>query len=128
MDLSLFLPPELVALPWVQLSQAFLLFLLVGFFGLTLLLSTLTGLLIYARFIKGVKWWRVRRGRGPQVSSSDWHKLIGILSLAFNLVIAVTGAVLGLENLARYAPEVGEKLHPQPRREVLAGALAGRRS
>lgn len=31
MDLSLFLPPELVALPWVQLSQAFLLFLLVGF-------------------------------------------------------------------------------------------------
>jgi uncharacterized iron-regulated membrane protein len=91
----------------------------VGFFGLTLLVSTLTGLLIYARFIKGMRWWRVRRGRGPQVSSSDWHKLVGILSLAFNLVIAVTGAVLGLENLARYAPEVGKKLHPQPRREVL---------
>jgi len=91
----------------------------VGVFGLALLVSTLTGVLIYGRFMKGVfaqglRFWQIRTGRGLQVSASDWHKLIGILALAFNLVIAFTGAVLGLENLARYAPSVSRALHPQP--------------
>jgi uncharacterized iron-regulated membrane protein len=86
----------------------------VGVFGLVLLFSTLTGLLIYSRFIRALPhWWSIRRDRGFQISTSDWHKLVGIGALAFNLVIAVTGAVLGLENLTRYAPAVGEAIHPK---------------
>lgn len=87
----------------------------VGGFGLVLLVSVLTGLLIYGRFIRALpRWWAVRRGRGFQIVTSDWHKLVGILALAFNLVIAVTGAVLGLENLARYSTTVREAIHPAP--------------
>lgn len=97
----------------------------VGAFGVTLLFSSLTGLLIYGRFIRALpRWWSIRGGRGLQISTSDWHKLIGILALAFNLVIAATGAVLGLENLARFFPAVGEAIHPGPTEAVLANVPA----
>jgi len=87
----------------------------VGVFGLLLLLSTITGLLIYSRFIKALpKWYSIRRERGFQISTSDWHKLIGITALAFNIVISFTGMILGLENLARYSKPVSEAIHPTP--------------
>jgi uncharacterized iron-regulated membrane protein len=90
----------------------------VGAFGLALLVSTVTGLLIYGRFMKavfarGLRFWEIRRDNWKFVTS-DWHKLVGILTLFFNLVFAVTGAVLGLENLARYAPKLQRKIHPLP--------------
>lgn len=97
----------------------------VGAFGVTLLLSSLTGLLIYGRFIRALPhWWSIHKSRGLQISTSDWHKLVGILALAFNLVIAATGAVLGLENLSRFFPAVGEAIHPGPGEEVLANVPA----
>jgi uncharacterized iron-regulated membrane protein len=87
----------------------------VGFFGVLLLLSTITGLFIYSRFIKALpKWYSIRRERGFQISTSDWHKLIGITALAFNIVISFTGMVLGLENLARYSRPVSQAIHPTP--------------
>lgn len=91
----------------------------VGAFGLLLLISTLTGLLIYGRFMKGVfarglRFWQIREGQGWRAWASDWHKLIGLLALLFNLIIAITGAVLGLENLSRYSPAVDAALHPRP--------------
>lgn len=92
----------------------------VGAFGVVLLLSTLTGLLIYGRFIRALPhWWSIRRDRGFQISTSDWHKLIGIVALAFNLVIAFTGAVLGLENLARFSEPVREAIHPSAPKSVI---------
>lgn len=85
----------------------------VGVFGILLLLSTITGVFIYSRFIKALpKWYSIRRERGFQISTSDWHKLIGITALAFNIVIAFTGMVLGLENLARYSKPVSQAIHP----------------
>ena len=103
----------------------------IGVFGLVLVLSTVTGLLIYTRFIRALPhWWSIRRDRGFQISTSDWHKLVGIVALVFNLIIAVTGAVLGLENLARFSPAVSRALHPTADRsqfpdppETLDGAL-----
>src|SRR5690606_23541611 len=84
----------------------------VGAFGLVLLVSIVAGLLIYGRFIRALpRWWSIRRGRGLQIAASDLHKLVGIVALAFNIVIASTGAVLGLENLARYSPRVSHALH-----------------
>jgi uncharacterized iron-regulated membrane protein len=92
----------------------------VGFLGLVLLLSTITGLIIYNRFIRALPhWWSIRKQRGFQISTSDWHKLVGIVALAFNLVIAVTGAVLGLENLSRYSDRVGYAIHPTPAKDSI---------
>lgn len=93
--------------------------IVVGVFGLALLLSVVTGLVLYAPFMKGVfrqglRFWQVRRGHGAKLFTSDWHKLIGIVSLAFNVVIAVTGAALGLENLAKYSQSIDAAIHPRP--------------
>jgi uncharacterized iron-regulated membrane protein len=92
----------------------------VGAFGVLLLLSTITGLFIYTRFIRALPhWWSIRRERGFQISTSDWHKLVGIVALAFNLVIAFTGAILGLENLTRYTPAIGQAMHPRQPKQLL---------
>jgi uncharacterized iron-regulated membrane protein len=88
--------------------------ILVGFFGLTLLVSCLTGLFVYARFLKGRHFWTIRGGR-LQLAISDWHKLIGITTLLFNIAIAFTGAVLGLELLAnRVSRRLASSIHPAP--------------
>ncbi|MEM1127156.1 MAG: PepSY-associated TM helix domain-containing protein [Bacteroidota bacterium] len=93
---------------------------LVGLFGLALLASTVLGLLIYGRFMRGLVWWKPRGGPRLQVQASDWHKLIGVLTLAFNLVIAVTGAVLGLEELGNVEPAIEQAVQPTPPPAILA--------
>lgn len=89
----------------------------VGFFGVVMLISAITGLIIYGPFMRGVfsrglHFWSIRQGL--QLATSDLHKLVGITALAFNIVIGVTGAVLGLENLTRYTPRFQQDLHPRP--------------
>lgn len=95
-----------------------------GVFGLVLLLSAITGAVIYAPFMKGVwhsgrRWWQVRDSR-PQLAWSDVHKLIGITALFFNVIIGASGAVLGLENLQRFSPALATALHPSPARYEVA--------
>ena len=71
----------------------------VGFFGVTLVLSCLTGLWIYRGWLKHL--FRLRwRSAGARTRGSDLHKLVGIWSLLFNLLFGLTGAVYGYENLA----------------------------
>ncbi|MFN3652505.1 MAG: PepSY-associated TM helix domain-containing protein [Armatimonadota bacterium] len=86
----------------------------VGVVGLALLISTITGFMIYGPFMKNMVFGQIRWKHGPKIVLSDWHKLVGIVTLAFNLVFGLTGAVLGLENLARFSPPVSEALHPKP--------------
>ena len=59
--------------------------ILVGIFGITLILSCITGILLDRNRIKSIYM--------------DLHKLIGFWSLLFNIMIGFTGAFLGLENL-----------------------------
>lgn len=92
--------------------------IVVGVFGLLMFISALTGIFIYAPFMKGVfvrkmKFWQIRQDN-LKVKYSDWHKLIGIVTLIFNLIIGLTGAVLGLENLAPYHKPTQALLHPRP--------------
>lgn len=66
--------------------------LLATIFGLMLILSTLTGMLVYRKFIwrmllfrAGLKW------NNRRTISSSLHRLIGVWTLVFNLIIAFTG-------------------------------------
>ena len=91
--------------------------LAVGIFGLALLISAITGLVIYWPFMRGVfaqglSWWHLRSGL--RFGLADSHKLVGISSVAFVLLIALTGAGLGLETLLRYWPQTARQLHPSP--------------
>ena len=70
---------------------------LVGIGGVALVVLAVTGLLIYGNFMKRQAWPNVRKKIGMRILMADWHKLLGISALAFNLVIAVTGAWLGLQ-------------------------------
>ncbi|SEK30445.1 PepSY-associated TM helix domain-containing protein [Parapedobacter koreensis] len=69
----------------------------VGFGGVAFVIVTITGLMIYGNFMKRQQYPQIRNGKGLRLVMADWHKLLGISSLAFNLMIALTGAWLGLQ-------------------------------
>jgi Uncharacterized iron-regulated membrane protein len=70
---------------------------LVGIGGLALAVVAITGLLIYGNFMKKQSWPKLRKTRDMRIIMADWHKILGISALAFNVVIALTGAWLGLQ-------------------------------
>ena len=70
---------------------------LVGLGGVALVVLAITGLLIYGNFMKKQSWPKLRKKVGLRIVMADWHKLLGISALAFNLIIAITGAWLGLQ-------------------------------
>ncbi len=70
---------------------------LVGLGGIALVVVTVTGLLIYGNFMKKQTWPTLRKTVNTRIIMADWHKLLGIAALAFNLVIGLTGAWLGLQ-------------------------------
>jgi uncharacterized iron-regulated membrane protein len=84
---------------------------IVGLFGLTLLFSTISGLIVFTRFNGGS--WKpkpVRWGRGGRIVTGDLHKLVGLGTVAFNIIFGVSGAVLGLEGI--YHKFIAEKTAP----------------
>jgi uncharacterized iron-regulated membrane protein len=89
--------------------------LIVGFFGMTLLVSTVTGVLTFKKWWRGA--FRLRLGKGHRVFWGDFHRLSGIWSLWFLVLISVTGIWYGVEELIHDAggtlvyppfPEVAE--------------------
>jgi|GEM_PF-508057 len=70
---------------------------LVGLGGVGLAIVTITGLLIYGNFMKKQTWPKFRKALDIRIRMADWHKILGMGALAFNLVIALTGAWLGLQ-------------------------------
>ena len=86
----------------------------VGSFGIALLVSTVTGFLIYGNFMRSMSFAQIRRGQGIRAVFDDWHKLGGVTALLFNLVIAIAGIWLGWSvealNLAGKQPDGGVPL------------------
>lgn len=68
--------------------------ILTGFLGLTLLVSTVTGLFIHRQFLKEL--FTFRRKKPLDVLVNDGHKIMGIWGSLFHGVIGFTGAFLGL--------------------------------
>lgn len=65
-----------------------------GGIALLFLTSTVTGMCIYAPFMKQLAFGAFRRGHSLRRSAADLHKLIGATALGFNLLMAVTGIAL----------------------------------
>ncbi|MDR6782747.1 putative iron-regulated membrane protein [Pedobacter africanus] len=68
---------------------------LVGLAGIAFIVLTITGMLIYSSFMKKQPYPKIRK-KNTRILMADWHKILGISALAFNFVIACTGAWLGL--------------------------------
>lgn len=63
---------------------------LVSFLGIPLLVSVITGLVVYKRFWRGYLRPRLRIGQGARIFWGDFHRLVGIWSVPFILIIAIT--------------------------------------
>ncbi|MDR7132204.1 putative iron-regulated membrane protein [Algoriphagus sp. 4150] len=69
---------------------------LVGLAGIGLFVLCVTGLLIYGQFMKNQLFGAIRK-KNLRLLMADWHKMVGMAALLFNLMIAGTGAWLGLQ-------------------------------
>jgi len=69
---------------------------LVGLAGVGLVVLCITGLLIYGQFMKNQVFGAIRK-KNLRILMADWHKMVGMAALLFNLMIAGTGAWLGLQ-------------------------------
>lgn len=95
-------------------------FFLVGMLSLVLLASAITSLLFYSRFWRG--FFKLQTNRGSKVFWSDLHKLTGLWSLWFALLIALTGFWYLIEWKTPESPE-GPPAISEPGKALPIGAL-----
>jgi len=68
-------------------------YLFLGFMGLLLVVATVTGVVLYTPFMRKHDFGTVRATRNPRVKWLDIHNLAGIATVAWVLVVGVTGVI-----------------------------------
>ncbi|TRX74661.1 PepSY-associated TM helix domain-containing protein [Pseudomonas mangiferae] len=68
-------------------------YLFLGFMGLLLVASLVSGVVVYAPFMTKLDFATVRRGRSTRLKWLDLHNLLGIATLVWVLVVGVTGVI-----------------------------------
>lgn len=74
--------------------------LLGSLIALLVLISLVSGLVVYWPHVRKVAFGLLRRGRGPRLRQLDLHNFIGTLALGWALVVSLTGFLLGFGTLA----------------------------
>lgn len=67
--------------------------LFLGAMGLLLVLSIVSGIVLYAPFMRRLDFATVRTDRSAQIRWLDLHNLLGIVTLAWALMVGVTGII-----------------------------------
>lgn len=67
--------------------------LFLGAMGLLLLVSIVSGAVLYAPFMRKLPFGRVRRARSAKVKWLDLHNLLGIATLVWLFVVSLTGVI-----------------------------------
>lgn len=67
--------------------------LLLGAMGLLLLVALVSGAVLYAPFMRKLRFGAIRRDRSPRVRWLDLHNLLGIVTLVWLFVVGATGAI-----------------------------------
>lgn len=68
--------------------------------ALLVLISLLSGLVVYAPYVKRIAFGVLRRGRGTRLLQLDLHNFIGAVVLGWALVVTATGFMLGFGTVA----------------------------
>lgn len=68
--------------------------------ALLVLISIVTGVVVYAPYVKRTAFGVLRRGRGRRLLQLDLHNFASVLVLGWLLVVTVTGFLLGFATLA----------------------------
>lgn len=113
--------------------------LFLGFMGLLLLVAIVSGVVLYAPFMRKLTFGEVRRERSTRVKWLDLHNLLGIVTLVWALVVGATGMInTWADLLIKYwqvtdvatllAPYQGKPIVPEaeraPTQQVLEAATA----
>lgn len=114
--------------------------LFLGLMGLLLLVAIVTGVVLYAPFMRKLAFGEVRHQRSTRVRWLDLHNLLGIVTLVWALVVGATGVInTWADLLVKYwqysqlnsllAPYQGQPLvgpaERAPLQQGMAAALAG---
>ncbi|QTD44146.1 PepSY-associated TM helix domain-containing protein [Ottowia testudinis] len=67
--------------------------LFLGLMGLLLCIAIVSGVVLYAPFMRKLDFGAVRRDKSPRVKWLDLHNLLGIVTLVWALVVGFTGVV-----------------------------------
>ncbi|UUX94467.1 PepSY domain-containing protein [Aquabacterium sp. J223] len=67
--------------------------LFLGLMGLLLLIAIVSGVVLYAPFMRRLDFGTVRRDRSPRTRWLDLHNLLGIVTLVWAFVVGATGMV-----------------------------------
>lgn len=67
--------------------------LFLGLMGLLLLVAIVSGVVLYAPFMRKLSFGEVRRERSPRVKWLDLHNLLGIVTLCWAFVVGATGMI-----------------------------------
>lgn len=71
--------------------------LFLGAMGLLFVIAVVSGVVLYAPFMRKLDFGTVRRDRSKQVKWLDWHNLMGVVTVAWVLVVGITGIINTLE-------------------------------
>jgi uncharacterized iron-regulated membrane protein len=61
--------------------------------GLLMLVAIVSGVVLYAPFMRKLRFGEVRRERSARVKWLDLHNLLGIVTLTWAIVVGATGIV-----------------------------------
>jgi uncharacterized iron-regulated membrane protein len=89
--------------------------LFLGFMGLLLIVAIVSGVVLYAPFMRKLEFGTVRHGRTQRLKWLDLHNLLGIVTLVWALVVGATGMVnTWADVLLKYwqATEIADMLKP----------------
>jgi uncharacterized iron-regulated membrane protein len=67
--------------------------LFLGFMGVLMLVAIVSGVVLYAPFMRRLRFGEVRRDRASRTKWLDLHNLLGIVTLTWALVVGATGIV-----------------------------------
>ena len=67
--------------------------LFLGFMGLLMLAAIVSGVVLYAPFMRKLRFGEVRRERSTRVKWLDLHNLLGIVTLTWAIVVGATGVI-----------------------------------
>lgn len=67
--------------------------LFLGVMGIGFVVSLISGVVLYAPFMRRLPFATVRRNRGKRVARLDQHNLVGVVALGWMLVVGLTGVI-----------------------------------
>ena len=71
--------------------------LFLGLMGLLLLLALLSGVVLYAPFMRKLDFGTIRQRKSPRIWWLDYHNLLGIVTTGWVFVVGLTGVINTLE-------------------------------